>query len=841
MFRLPNGRAARDVRRMRKKSPQLNLPIAVLGFGFGVLGNGVANAQDSTWSATPANGNFSSAINWSSLPGIDSRLFFGNSSVTTLTNDLVGDFSVNGLRFQPSAPAYTLSGGTLSLVANQTDLPRIVVNTDSDVTINSAIKAVASVFYISGSGQGNLTLNGGITAGLGCAMYIEKDGTFTLNGTNTVNSFLVGHYGNMVLSNGSSLTNGTASTTTISYLAPEEGDDFTLNVGGGSGSSLWKTHGTTYVGTLGDATVNITGGGRVESGALYLAEQAVGTGLIQVGGGTGTSNWTSSANNHIGHRGTGTMIITGGGTVVNQVGILGNLAGGKGIVNVGGGTGTSTWTNNQHLVVGQVGTGEMTITGQGTVTNTQGYIAYDPGSTGTVTVGGGTGAALWQNTGRLHIAGSGTGNLSIVGGGTVSSNTAEIALFGQGVGTIDVGGGGTGAATWNNTGGMFIGSQGKGTLNVTGGGTVTSGISSLGDSAGGNGTANIGGGTGTATWNAGNVAYVGNSGTGTVNVTGGGNVSSGTTYLGYATGSSGTVTVGGGTGLSSWTGFGPLVVGRQGAGILNINSGGTVTSSTLEGGNANSQVNFNGGTLRLTRVGSNTSSNRINLGAAGGTIETGEGNQLTLQGAITGEGELRKSGAGTLILTTTNQYTGGTVVEEGKLLLNDSYTLNGVLSVEDGGILANAGTSGITGNVTIGSGGLLSPGNNGSVGTLQLANALELQAWSVLNIQINSALSNSLVDVLGTVELEGLLSITLGSGFTALASDSFVILRGESITGQFVNTTGNVIHTSEGRFDVVYGSDTVTLTNFTVPEPGSFVLAAATLGISAFSRRRRRD
>ena len=82
------------------------------------------------------------------------------------------------------------------------------------------------------------------------------------------------------------------------------------------------------------------------------------------------------------------------------------------------GTG-STWTNSGSLYVGNCGNGTLNITGGGAVSNTNGYIGYNSGSTGTVTVAG-TGST-WTNSGDLDVGNYGSGTLNITGGGAVSN------------------------------------------------------------------------------------------------------------------------------------------------------------------------------------------------------------------------------------------------------------------------------------------------------------------------------------------------------------------------------------------------------------------------------------
>ncbi len=104
---------------------------------------------------------------------------------------------------------------------------------------------------------------------------------------------------------------------------------------------------------------------------------------------------------------------------------------------------------------------------------------------------------------------------------------------------------------------LYIGYSGTGVLNVTGGSISTVGGGYLGYNAGSSGPANVSSGT----WTNSGTLSVGNSGTGVINITGG-SVSSGTGYVGYGSGSSGTATVSSG----SWVNSGNFYVGYTGSG-----------------------------------------------------------------------------------------------------------------------------------------------------------------------------------------------------------------------------------------------------------------------------------
>lgn len=87
---------------------------------------------------------------------------------------------------------------------------------------------------------------------------------------------------------------------------------------------------------------------------------------------------------YVGSSGTGTLTISDGGTVSNNYGSIGSNPGSNGTVTV---TGTgSTWTNSHSLSVGYGGTGILTISGGGAVSNHLGTIGLVSGSNAMVTV-----------------------------------------------------------------------------------------------------------------------------------------------------------------------------------------------------------------------------------------------------------------------------------------------------------------------------------------------------------------------------------------------------------------------------------------------------------------------
>jgi T5SS/PEP-CTERM-associated repeat protein len=552
------------------------------------------------------------------------------------------------------------------------------------------------------------------------------------------------------------------------------------------------------------------------AGLAEVARAAITTSGNLTGTGTpynGTDNPWATGTLIVGDTAPGSMTINGG-FVVNNTGdgaIARTSASSTSTVTVDGAT--STWTNSGLLRVGGLGisgiggTGILNITGGGSVSNTTGTIGNF--GTGTVTVGGGTGASTWTNSESLSVGQRGTGTLNITGGGSVSNASGNIANF-SGTGTVNVGGG-TGASTWTSSGLLRVGFGGTGTLNITGGGSVSTTFGgTIGADVNGSGTVNVGGGTGASTWTNSSNLTVGDRTTGTLNITGGGSVSNTNATIGSNSGITGTATVGGGTGASTWTNAGFLRVGVSGTGTLNINTGGLVIATALNGGNATSSVKFNGGTLRITATDSiNTPT--INLLAGGGTFDVPTAaTTFTVTTAISGAGGLTKTGGATLELTAANNYGGNTTVHAGTLKLSglggvasspkiivgdaassgthlDVTTKTGGLTIGATQTLAGIGT--VDGNTTVL--GTHSPGNSPGVQTLN--GNMTYASSSTLTWELAANKSTDTAGIRGTdfdgVDVIGAGILTIGSGVT-----SNLVFNGAGSTVNFANSFWNTSH-----------------------------------------------
>jgi autotransporter-associated beta strand protein len=151
---------------------------------------------------------------------------------------------------------------------------------------------------------------------------------------------------------------------------------------------------------------------------------------------------------------------------------------------------------------------------------------------------------------------------------------------------------------------------------------------------------------------------------------------------------------------ASDTSAGKLI--KAGAGILQLSNvtnsytGGTEVTGGLINfraasnfGTGGANVLLNGGGLQwATGVTEDISSRLAALGAGGGTLDT-NGNNITLGTSISGTGALTKAGAGTLILSASNSYSGGTKITGGFIQFSNSTSFGGTganVTLDGGGL-----------------------------------------------------------------------------------------------------------------------------------------------------------
>lgn len=238
--------------------------------------------------------------------------------------------------------------------------------------------------------------------------------------------------------------------------------------------------------------------------------------------------------------------------------------------------------------------------------------------------------------------------------------------------------------------------------------------------------------------------------------------------------------------------------------------------------------------------------NGIGLTTAQRTIRVNNGSasvDAEITGLITSTstgGALLTTGLGTLSLTNANTYTGGTTIEAGRLLANNttgSATGTGAVTVAAGATLGGNGT--IAGATTVS--GIIAPGN--SIGTLTIENDV---TW-------NGTAVNAWQFELGPDNTSDRLAITEGGSFLKGSGDDFIFdFMGSTITGAFTLITWEGTTTFAdsdfgyinlggglgGEFAFVDSS----LVFSAIPEPGTYsaIFGVAVLALALYRRRKLR-
>ena len=231
--------------------------------------------------------------------------------------------------------------------------------------------------------------------------------------------------GNPDYSDSLTVNSGSPSTSGLLYIC--DGGSVTFNNSGTTGSF----HGMLSAGHTGIGTLDIKNGAAVTSAAGYIGYTVGSTGTATVDG-SGSTWDTGSYSLNVTYKGTGTLNIKNGADVTCGSGRVGYESGSVGTVLVDGSG--STWSTNGVITVGDFGTGTLDIKNGAQVTSSAaGYIGFQKGSTGTVTVDGS--GSTW-NVGiySLRVGYYGTATLNVRNDAQVTTGTVFTAAYG----TVDL-------------------------------------------------------------------------------------------------------------------------------------------------------------------------------------------------------------------------------------------------------------------------------------------------------------------------------------------------------------------------------------------------------------------
>ena len=577
----------------------------------------------------------------------------------------------------------------------------------------------------------------GTISGTGAVSGISFEGQLTADGLSLTADYIALNVGSIALTNGaefvafSQINESGDTTVTVSGdslmavlgtnpssigldIGVEQGYPAVLDLTG-YGTNISIEEDNTDIGDTGIGLMTISGGAELDTydfyddggGALILGNSAGAQGTLTVSG--AYSALDAGGPVTVGETGSGYLVIEAGAEASMNTGLgyfrltIGDQAGSTGTLLVTGPGSRLDAYVNSPTIVGNDGTGSLTVTNHGFVELGYTVVDYDDGN-GSIAVTG-TGSTLEMRYGLElggDVATGGTGVLSVsagaqtvvIGGGIALGYAADTA------GTISVSGA---HSTLNiGTNEVDVGIDGTGTLLVTGGGLVkATGISQgiiLGadDQSGSSGYALVSGAgsdivdTGAFT--------VGGLGTGTLTIAAGGRVSAASLATSeFATAAISLSGVGSALAVSGIAQFGGAA-----ATSVSIGSGSVLSPATAVV--ANAAVSLTGGTLSATRTltvdggqavsGSGTvkAASLINAGTIGsgggtlsfigkisgaGTLAVGATSSLSLSGAVgSGQTALFQAATGTLALVAPTQF--AAAIED--FVHGDTIDLSGIVA-----------------------------------------------------------------------------------------------------------------------------------------------------------------
>ena len=727
--------------------------------------------------------------------GQDANAVYLNPYNTSGTSQLL----LNGGVFSTARPIsdggggqslMAFNGGTLQFGAsiNAAGPTATVIHSGGAVIDSNTFSGTISRAMATGTG----TTPGGLTK--------IGSGTLTLSAANTYSGTTRVSAGVLSITNASGIQNSTLDLNSLDSGTISFGQNSTL--GGLTGSrnldmatrtlSIGNNNeSTTYSGTLANGAFT-----KVGSGTLTLTAPAATSVATTVSGGVLR---LSGGDNRLG---TGSAITVSGGTLD----LGGNSQATSGGVGFSGVSGLTSGTLTATAAASLIPTGTLTLGGNAAFVASRAdqRLLLGLGVSNGLTVAGSAGSSLTYggNDGtNANFVGVDNGSATMtVNGPTVNFRVAE--------GQANATGGWLRIGSNNGTGLMSLVS---GTVNV--GHSASVGGQFQNDQASnvtGSGTLTIAGGVFTV-------------GTGTLTTTAGGN--NGYLYLkNDAAGSSGNA-------------------------IVNLNGGVFSVKRIVAGtGGGTKQFNLNGGILTAASSDASFMSAApgftVNVGNAGGTIDTGASNIIITAALLAGgSGGITKIGGGSLTLSGSNTYTGPTAVSAGTVAVNGSIA--GAVNVANAAILGGSGTIG--GLVNVAGGGILAPGN--SPGTLTMTSGLSLADSSILNYELLATDTtvgggiNDLTVVTGNFTLDGILNVAGTGDFTTVAD--FTTWRLFNYSGGTFTDGGLTLGTlpavgSAGRYFQIDTATPGQVNLVIVPEPGAIVLAVIGLAMAGWRVSRER-
>lgn len=567
---------------------------------------------------------------------------------------------------------------------------------------NTVFNANSSVNWVTNQQIGNITVASGIS------VTLAPTGTLSTNGN--VRTIDVG--ANSTLD----FANQTISTTSGTGFIKNGSGTWAIGVNSGAyNGGFTLNNGTVIVGgnsSFGSGLLTINGGNIQSSGTrAYTNNITVGGNFTNSGTGNATFSGTVSL-------GAATRTITNEVTGSNRRAYTGVISGanGSGLTFDGTGSGPTYIGNASNSFTGTISINgsEVGFANNGSFGNAANTIVIDGGRLSAASTSGGAVTYALASTHGIQVGdGAGTSisvvpNGALTYGGVIANKSGEVGSWAkQGSGTLELGG----VSTYTGTTDIN-----NGTLRLTTGNDrlPTGTVVSLGQSA----SASLG----TLDLNSLNQTIAGLNSTTGLNATSANNTVTSSGIATLTLGGSGTYSYGDGTAANSGVIAGSISLIKSGTGTQTLGDTNTYTDgTTISGGTLilghvtdtladTGTVNVNGGTLSIGANSDTVGDVTLTSGSITGSGGVLSGNSYDVQnGSVSailgGIGALSKNSGGTVTLTESNTYSGGTIISDGMLVLG-----NATNTLEDGGTIEVNGSNAM---LSIGA-------NNDTVGTVTL-------------------------------------------------------------------------------------------------------------------------
>ncbi|MFH1496376.1 MAG: autotransporter-associated beta strand repeat-containing protein [Verrucomicrobiota bacterium] len=579
----------------------------------------------SVWNGDGANNNFNNNANWVDdiAPGSGATTSIAFDGSTRTGPNLNADYTLNRLKFESTAAAFTLTANAGREFTFDGVVPSIIQASASDQQIVAPIILVKNTF-IEISGAGDLTLTGELS-GAGGLTTLGTGGELILAGTNTYTGATAITEGTVVLQNAAAL-GSTAAGTSVSAGATLRLEN-NISVGAEAlalNGSLVQTSGANaYGGAIsGSGTVTVDGGTLTLNGAsanTYTGATTVNAGTLALA--------KSSGNAVVGAVviGPGALRLDAADQIADSSRV--SLASDSAVFNLNGHAetiGSLASANSAASVT--LGSATLTTGADHTSTTFAGIVS---GAGGLAKTGSGTFTLAGANT---H-----TGATTITTGTVILQNSAALGSTAAGTSVAS-------GATLQLENNIIVGAE---ALALDGALVQTSGANTYGGVISGSGVVTVDGGNLTLNGAAAN------------------------TYTGVTTVNAGTLVLAKSSGNAV---IGEVVLGDgSGTDTLRLDAANQIadTARVILSAGGTPTLNLNGHAETIGSLQSLNTGSVVILGAA--TLTTGADNtDSTFAGVVSGAGGLAKTGSGTFTLAGANTYSGATTVSAGTLLLGAS-------------------------------------------------------------------------------------------------------------------------------------------------------------------------